>query len=397
MLRHSILIFGASFLQERIIKVASIKGFFTVVIDPDKYAPARNNADIFEVVDGKDYEKTLYLAKKYSVKGLVTAATDKPLLMMAKIAKKLDLPFPEYESVINTTRKDKLKKVLKKNGIPCADGVLINKNDDINTLLWEMKFPLIVKPVDNSGSRGVTLNFSIEDVKCSIRYAMQFSQAKKVLIEKYIEGPEFSVESITFNNKTKIIQITDKITTDFPYKVEIGHIQPTYLEKNKIKEIHNIVIETIRALSLDNCACHTELKLTPKGPVIIENGARLGGDFITSVLVPISTGVDIETAVIDIATRNIPDLGIKRNEAAAIKYFKFKEGIVKEIKDINDIYNLPYLVDMNFPLTIGDKIKQITNSLNRYGHIIVKGNTREIVLKNAEDCLNLLKEKVIIE
>ncbi|MHA1275109.1 MAG: ATP-grasp domain-containing protein [Promethearchaeota archaeon] len=397
MLKSNIIIFGASSLQERIIRVASLKGFFTIVIDPDKYAPARNNADIFEVVNGKDYEKTLYLAKKYSVKGLVTAATDKPLLMMARIAKALNLSFPEYESVFNTTRKDKLKEILKKNGIPCAEGFLIDENSDINNLPFDMKFPLIVKPVDNSGSRGVTLNFSIEDVIYSIKYAMKFSQTKKVLIEEYIEGPEFSVDSITFNKKTSIIQITDKITTDFPYKVEIGHTQPTYLEKEKIREINDIVIEMIRALSLDNCACHTELKLTPKGPVIIENGARLGGDFITSVLVPISTGVDMEAAVIDIATRNIPNLRIKKNKAVAIRYLEFKEGIVKEIKDIKEMYNLPYLVDINLSLKIGDKIKQITNSLNRYGHIIVKGDTREIVLRNVANCLNLLKEKVIIK
>ena len=127
------------------------------------------------------------------------------------------------------------------------------------------------------------------------------------MLKNLLEGKEYSIESITFEGQTHIIQYTEKIITDYPYTVEMGHIQPAELDDKQKTEIDEIVKKAIEALELDNCAAHTELMMTRIGPKIIEIGARLGGDYISSYLTLHSTGVNMDAAVADIAMGNKPD------------------------------------------------------------------------------------------
>lgn len=396
--KESILIFGGGVLQTSIINTAREKGFYTIVIDPDENAVGKNYADEFLIVDGNDYDKTISIINKYKVKGLVTAATDKPLLVMAKIAEKMNFKFPSYESILNSTYKDFMKKCFQDNNIPCAKGITLNNEDIFNeNNVKELKIPLIVKPVDSSGSRGVTAITDFAKLKEAVEYARSFSREKRVLIEEYIKGPEISVESLTFNNNTIILQITDKITTNPPYNVELGHTQPTSLSKKNVELVEQIVIKAIKALGLNNCACHTELKITPSGPVIIENGARLGGDFITSVLVPTSTGINIESAVIDIAVGQTPNINFSLRQGVAIRYLNLPTGKIKRIRNWESILDIPNIIKADFKLKEGDNINQITDSINRYGYIISKGKDRIDAINMVDSALKYFNSMIDIE
>ena len=131
-------------LQISLIKTAKKLGYYTIVVDPDQNAIGKNVADQFIVVSGTDFEKNLGIAVVQQIKGIVTAATDKTLIMMARISEKLGLPFPSEEAIYNTINKFELKKILKKNRIPCANGVLTNLNELSNNLEYSgINFPEI--------------------------------------------------------------------------------------------------------------------------------------------------------------------------------------------------------------------------------------------------------------
>lgn len=130
-----------------------MKGLYTVGIDPSQDASCKDMVEAFEIVGGQDFEKTIEVADRYKVRGIITAATDKPLVMMARVAEKLRLPFFRIETAECSTDKLLMKQKFQEAGIPCANGFLLHSMEELTNL--NVDYPVIVKPRDNSGSRGV--------------------------------------------------------------------------------------------------------------------------------------------------------------------------------------------------------------------------------------------------
>lgn len=380
--KKAILIFGVGELQLSIINRANAMGLFTVGIDPCEDAFAKNACQAFEVVGGQDYEKTLAVAKKYNVSAVVTAATDKPLVMMARIAKELNLPFYSVETAQWSTDKYQMKQRFIEGGVPCARGRLIHNADEAKDLF----FPVICKPRDNSGSRGVKLCRDIQELQECIDEALQYSHLDTVLVEEFIEGQEYSIESLHYNGKTEIIQFTEKRTTEFPYNVELGHKQPANLSENERQLIRNVISKIADCMHFENCPSHTELKINKRGIFVIETSPRLGGDYITSTLTPLSTGINIEDQLLHIALGEKVDTTTGRVEnASAVCFLSLPEGEVAAIDEqISEVPSWPNIFNFNLKLKEGDKVNRITSSLNRYGQFIVSGRTREELDKIVE-------------
>lgn len=392
--RDSIMIFGAGELQESIIKTSKNMGLIAVVIDPNPDAMAKPISDYFYCVDGNDYEGTLSIAKKHKIKGLVTSATDKPLMMMARVADKLELPFPSVNSVKNTIDKYQFKKILIENHLPCADGYLINSNIDAIRLLNNnlLRFPVIIKPIDNSGSRGVIKCDSISDLENFISETFKETKANQILIEEYLEGDEISVEGVVQDGRVHIIQITDKLTTEFPYNVEIQHFQPSKYSNSHFTIIKDVLQTIVEILKLDNCAIHPEIKITGGSIKIVEIGPRLGGDYITSHLVPLSTGVNIEEVLINISIGKKINYEVHQRYSI-IKYFIFEPGrIVHENIILNQIKNqIRQISSINIRLEKDQVIPKITNSIDRYGFVIIFGDSDSEVITIAHEVNNIVK------
>lgn len=375
--KKSILIFGVGELQLSIIRRANAMGFFTVGIDPCEDAYSRSECCAFEVVGGQDYEGTLAVARKYNISAVVTAATDKPLVMMARIAKELGLRFYSEETAIWSTDKFQMKQRFIEGGVPCARGKVIKSIDEAK----DLEYPLILKPRDNSGSRGVILCRNIKELQSAMEEALKYTRLDSVLVEEFIEGQEYSIESLHYEGKSEVIQFTEKRTTPFPYNVELGHIQPANLCESHKNEIRIIIEKIGKALGFKNCPSHTELKINERGVYVIETSPRLGGDYITSTLTPLSTGINIEDQLLNLATGMPINTKIGRIErASAVYFYSLPEGIIKSISPkINDIKEADGVELFEFKLKVGDKIHQITSSLDRYGQLIVSGDNRNIV------------------
>ena len=345
-------------------------GLFVVGIDPCPDAFCKDDTDAFEVVGGQDFDGTCEVVEKYGIDAIVTAATDKPLVMMARIADKYGFPFFSVDTARWSTDKFLMKERFELGGIPHALGRLISKVEDADDLVY----PVIVKPRDNSGSRGVKLCRNQDELRESLGEALDNSHLDTVLVEEYIEGPEYSIEGLHYDGKSEVIQFTEKKTTEFPYNVELGHKQPALLTDKQKDAIREIVGKIGASLRFENCPSHTELKINDRGIFVIETSPRLGGDFITSTLVPLSTGINMEDQLLNIALGKPVDTKTGRVErASGVEFFRFPEGIIESIDVgiIETIRNLSGICCFSLKLKEGDFVNKITSSLNRYGEVIV--------------------------
>ena len=273
-------------------------------------------------------------------------------------------------------------------GVPCAKGRLIKSVEETD----DMAYPVIVKPRDNSGSRGVKLCWTREDLIVSMAEALEYSKLDSVLVEEFIEGQEFSIEAFHFDGKSEVIQFTEKKTTEFPYNVELGHKQPANLTEEQKSAICDIVSSIGRILHFEHCPSHTELKINEHGIFVIETSPRLGGDYITSTLVPLSTSINMEDQLLRIAFGESIDMTQGRMDySSGIAFFHFPEGIIKSIDNrFYDQIKDASVYSLNLRLRVGDRVNQITSSANRYGEFIVRANNR----KRLDHIMTEFEEKV---
>ena len=370
----SILVFGCGELQQSIIGRAHKKGLFVVGIDPCEDAFCKDDVDAFEVVGGQDFEGTCAVVEKYDIDAIVTAATDKPLVMMARIAEKYGFPFFSVDTARWSTDKYQMKQRFLEGDVPCAKGRLVKSVEETD----DMVFPVIVKPRDNSGSRGVKLCRTSEELIASMDEALEYSKLDSVLVEEFIEGQEYSIEGLHYDGKSEVIQFTEKETTDFPYNVELGHKQPANLTDDQKDAIREIVCKISFALHFENCPSHTELKINGRGIFVIETSPRLGGDFITSTLVPLSTGINMEDQLLNIALGESVDTMTGRvDRASGVEFFQFPEGIVHSVDEslLAKVAKTPGVFIADLKLREGDVVHPITSSLSRYGEYVVAGDS----------------------
>ena len=374
--KKKVLIFGVGELQRSIILRAKRMGLYTIGIDPCADAVCRDDVDAFEVVPGQDYEGHCAVIEKYGIDAIVTAATDKPLVMMARMAEKYGFPFYSVETAQWSTDKFQMKKRFELGGVPHAQGRLISKVEEAEGLV----FPVIVKPRDNSGSRGVKLCRDKNELQISIDEALENSKLDTVLVEEFIEGPEYSIESLHHDGKSEVIQFTEKKTTEFPYNVELGHIQPANISEENQQKIRKIVSKIGKAMNYVNCPSHTELKINERGIFVIETSPRLGGDYITSTLTPLSTGVNLEDELLKIALGETINPQPKAVQYSGVRFFDFKEGsVIKHVPDETFVKAWPHVVDFSFNLKEGQIVNRITSSLNRYGHLTLTAGNRDAI------------------
>lgn len=381
--KKAVLVFGCGELQQSIIGRAHIMGLYVVGIDPCEDAYCKGDVDAFEIVGGQDFEGTCAVVEKHGIDAIVTAATDKPLVMMARIAKKYGFPFFSVDTAKWSTDKFQMKQRFIEGGVPCAKGRLVKSVEETS----DMVYPLIVKPRDNSGSRGVKLCRTPDELSASMAEALEYSRLDTVLVEEFIEGQEYSIEALHYEGKSEVIQFTEKKTTEFPYNVELGHKQPAILTDGQKSDIREIVARIGDALHFENCPSHTELKINNRGIFVIETSPRLGGDFITSTLVPLSTGINMEDQLFSIAFGVRPDTVTGRYyKASGVCFLDLPCGKVTAVDEaISTVSSWDNIKGFSTMLKVGDIVKPITSSLNRYGHFIVQANDRSEIDKLMDD------------
>lgn len=391
-----LLVLAAGILQIPVIKKAREMGYYVIAADDDPNAPGMALADKAIVPGGlMNEEKMVALAKEEHVDGVIHPCSEVAMNVMGRINDELGLYGISKEIAIRATNKHLMREAFEKYGAPSPKSILTKDEEDAwNTFCNEFETNAILKPSRNSGSRGiakVVKGISKEEFVSLYRRALDESRDHQVLIEQFIEGPEFSVEVIVWQGEPHVLAVTDKKTTEAPYFVELGHNQPSRFPEDVQQKLKDGAIAGCKALGLTNCAAHCELKVQNGEAYLMEIGARMGGDFISTELTHLSSGIDMVAATIDVVLGVKPNLNpVEDKHGVAIRYFTPKPGVVKEIENEgalkrSDVY------DAEIYVQAGDEVREVKSSLDRSGHVIVTAPTAKEAITIAERLIEEVK------
>lgn len=389
-----LMIVGASVLQLPAILKAKEMGLNVVVVDFNPQAIGIPYADKYYNASTMDEDAVLAAAEDYKPDGIMTLATDMPMRGVAKTSDKLNLHSINYETAVKATDKYDMIKAFKEHDVPSPWFFVVDTLEELKTHEADATFPCIIKPTDNAGSHGVAKVYSFQELLDNYEYAHSCSRHGKVIIEEFLDGPEVSVEVMVVNGVVNILQITDKITTEAPHFVELGHTQPSQLPMDTQEAIRKVTVAACKAIGIDKGPAHVEMKVTKRGPVMIELGARMGGDNITTHLVPLSTGIDMVGSTIKVALGEEPDIEPSLHCGSAIRYFQVPFGTIKAIENVDEAKQIPGVKQITFTKEVGEESTPIHCSNDRIGFVIAQGATAKDAIKACEEAMKVVQIKI---
>ena len=386
-----LLIIGASILQLPAIKRAKELGYYVGVIDYDPNAIGIPYADEYFNVSTIDIEGVTKAAQEFSPDGIMTLATDMPMRSIAAACEKLGLKGISFDTAIKSTDKGEMIRAFESNGVEHPWYFILSEPKELENVIDQITFPCISKPTDNSGSRGVMLIHNEGELRSAIAYSSENGRGGSVIVEEYLKGPEVSVEIITLDGEPHVLNVTDKLTTGAPHFVEMGHNQPSMLPISDLEKIRDLACRAVKAVGIKNGPAHVEIMLTENGPRMVELGARMGGDCITTHLVPLSTGINMIDATMRISCGETPDIEQKFSKGSAIRYFNPKAGTIKEILGVDEALKIEGVKEISFVKKIGDTVGSIGSSTDRAGFVIAQADTPQEAIAICEQVCNTIR------
>ena len=372
-----IVIIGANSFQNPLILKAKEMGYETHVFAWKDGSIGERTADYFYPISIVEKEAILEECRKIQPDAVATIASDLANITVQYLAEQLGLPHNSDNCIYISTNKFAMREAFTKHGVPTPGFVSVCEGDDYAAAVASMQFPMIVKPTDRSGSRGIMRVESLEEIAPAVEEAVRNSFEKKAIIEEYIEGNEYSCECISYQGRHHVLAVTKKYTTGYPHFIETGHMEPPELSEAEMNRVTEMIPKALTALEIENGASHSEFKLDADGNVrIIEIGSRMGGDCIGSHLVPLSSGYDFVKMVIETALGRKPDLTPAHEPLCAGIRFVFTEKDIDVLEKIrNEKPDLLQMVSEMEP--VGGH--PVVDSGSRFGYyILVDRDSTEI-------------------
>ena len=392
----TVVMLGGSMLQVPAIEAAQRLGFRVVCADYDPDAVGFKVADASSPTSTLDIEEVEKLALREHADFVITSTSDAPVRVAATVSERLGLPTGISSSnAVCATQKDAMRIRLGDYGIPMPAFMVCHTPEKFKLALERFGYDCVAKPADAAASRGVKLITPADRetlVEELFAFFCRFSRSGTVMVEERVRGREVSVEGMTVNGKTTILAITDKMTTEPPFFVELGHTEPSRLPADAQEAICDIAARTIEAIGIQCGPSHTEIMLTDDGPKVIETAARLGGGFITSRLVPLSTGVDFVEGSVAAALGLPYDFEPKQNRGAAIRFITARRsGVIRSTEVPDEVRDAEGVEEVALYLNPGDTIDTPHSGNDRIGHVVCSGADADEAAARAEWALGKIE------
>lgn len=385
-----LLILGGGHCQLNAIKRAKEKGYEVIVSDYLEDAPARLICDHSELVSTFDVEANIKAGKKHDIDGIMTLGTDQPVYTAAKVSEALNLPcLIDSKTAKAVTNKKVMKMIFKENNIPTAKFLFL-KRDFKKEELKEIKFPVVIKPLDSQGQRGVYKLDSIGAVRENLEKVLSYSREEEVLIEEYYEHEEITVSGWVDEGTAHTLTVTDRVTyNNYP---SIGictcHNFPSKHLNKYYDEIEGITQKIVKAFNIKNGPIYFQMLIGKEGIKVNEVACRIGGAY-EDELIPLLTGVDILDLVMETSLGRKPKLenlkkySLRNNtKHSSVQLLFVKPGKISTVSDIEEVKKLCGVVNGKYTLKPGQKIPEITNATQRIGYIIIEGDNKEELNEN---------------
>ena len=367
-MKEKIAVLGANEPLIPFYRQAKALGYEIIGIAIEKGAVCKKYCDKFYPVSFADKDDVVEVCRKENVDGIISFSLESALPTVAYVANKLGLVSNSEESIKLTQSKYAQRQALEKAGIPVPKYYLIENVEDLKKV--QCRFPVIVKPVDSGGSQGICKVEKADDLLKSYKYAVEYSRTSKAIVEEFVDGREFSVEFISHQGKHYFIQITDKVTSGAPRFVEMQHHQPADIPASIWDRIKVMVEGALTALKIENSASHTEIKWNSNDELyIIETGARMGGDYISSDLVRLSTGYDFVEGAIKLAVGKFEVPSFSRPMHSGVYFYSKLAPEVGEI--IKQHEKWPDIVEWEYS---DEPLMEVKSNADRRGYFLYQNS-----------------------
>lgn len=387
----TVMILGGSASEVPVIRRALEMGHKVVLVDRDEHSPGFQENVIAEYHSIADKELILKLAQKYQIDGIV-ASVDAGVRPAAYVSKVMGLPGISEEAAFMGTDKVAMRIRLKERGVPVPEFYIVNTKEEYLDAVSKFDDVCIVKAADSSGSRGI---YKLKDLKdmadleYAYDYCREFSSTGELLIEEFMVGPEICAETLSADGVCYPVQITDQLHKEPPYFTDCGYSQPCTLAPDVVERIRQIAIDANLAIGNFQGSSCTEMIITEDGPKVVELGVRLAGDFMTTAMVPLSNGVDMPGAVVQIALGEHIDVTPKFDKGSCVRYFmKERVGIIKEIVGVEEAKNMKGVWAVKILKGIGEEATPLRKSSDRLGLVIAQGDNAQDAIRIAEEALS---------
>ena len=392
MKNKKIIIIGAGLLQVPAIQIAQDMGLYAIVFDYNKDAHGMKIADLPMVVSTRDVDGSVRaardLSKQMEINGVITVGTDASTTVAA-VANALGLPGNRFEDAYAASNKIRMRERFKKNNVPQPNFFPVWNYEETIEAFRHLNKPVVLKPADNMGARGVMKVENESDILAAFNRAKSSSPSGEVIIEEYMDGPELSIDMLIYDNEIYVTGVADRIIEYPPFFIETGHIMPSNLDKDKIDDAIKVMKDGIKALNLKIGAAKGDIKVTKNGAMVGEIAARLSGGFMSAYTYPLSTGVNLIKNAIEIALGNPPsDLKPKWNKVSVEKAFLPGTGIIESIDGIEKAKNINGIKEVFIKTKAGDILVPPTNNLDKAGNVIAVGSTRDEAIAIANKAID---------
>lgn len=386
-----LLVIGASVLQLPAIKRARELGLYVGVIDYNPDAVGVPLADEYFNVSTIDECGVVEVAKRFAPDGIMTLATDMPMRSIAAATAETGLTGISYETAVRSTDKGEMIKAFRAADVAHPWFYIVEDEASLDKLAGKLEYPCIIKPTDNSGSRGVFLAENKDCLLSAYGYSRASSRGGRVIVEEYLRGRELSVEIMVVGGEPKVLAVTDKLTTGAPHFVEMGHSQPPSLSGDELASVCDLARRAVISVGITTGPAHVEIMLTDKGARMVELGARMGGDCITTHLVPLSTGIDMIEATIRASMGEVPDVERKFERGSAIRYFDVPAGVISSIDGVDEAMKIHGVRQITVVKGVGEQVGEIGSSTDRVGFVIADGEDAAAAIRSCEQAIELIK------
>ena len=298
---QKVAIIGANEFQNKLIMKANSLGYETHVFAWAAGDIGERTANYFYPISITDRDIILKKCREIKPSAICSIASDLATLTVNYVAEKLGLPCNPTSILEQCTNKFKMRETMLSHGVKTPKFIKVSPGStNYATNLADFRFPVIVKPTDRSGSRGITKVENLKDINDAVKTAANESFENRAIIEEFIDGEEYSCECITQDGKHHILALTKKYTSGAPHFIETGHMEPSDIPSNMQPIIKQEILKALDSLGIKNGADHAEFKINQNGDFgIIEIGARMGGDCIASSAPTAKSGVPINNTFID--------------------------------------------------------------------------------------------------
>ncbi|MFZ3579525.1 ATP-grasp domain-containing protein [Virgibacillus sp. DJP39] len=413
----NILFFNATYIKkEKTLSTAKDLGLIVYVVGPTLPQWSYPYVDGFIESNTYDISETLPKLKKrhqeHPFDGVITF-WDRDVLPVAETAQELGLHGSPVHSAKMARHKLTMRKALEANNVPHPRFMSVKGYEDLLKAKRKLQFPLIIKPVGASASKGVFKIDSEKEIEQIYRTMNAHLTEKndkmfsfhhsEYIIEEYMDGQEVSIEGIVSKGKVFIAGITEKEIDN--YFEEYLHAFPARLPSNLKNEIIKITNEAINAMGLDNCGFHAEVMITNDGCKIVEVNGRIGGDFITTHLVPVSSGIDLTKNTLLASLGEPINFSPDRSKGSCVKFLIAKnEGVIQEWRGDKNIHEMPGVVNFTIEKERGESVLLPPNKFHdsRIAYVITEGKDTNQAIKRANqalegvECIIISDEKTLV-